>query len=179
MISLRSKTEVKAAIETLGIKPVAVEIGEVEIQEELSTNKYQVLKETLEKQDFELVNDKEIILVEKIKYLIIEMVHYTEEFPNINYSDYISKKLKVNYTYLSKFFSKVKNITIEQFIIIHKIERVKQLLSHNELTLSQIALKLDYSSTAHLSAQFKKVTGITASLFKKLEHKKLIPLECL
>ena len=107
------------------------------------------------------------------------MIYYREELPNTNYSYYISKKLKINYTYLSKFFSKVKKITIEHFIINHKIEMVKQLLSYNELTLSEIALKLNYSSTAHLSAQFKKVTGITPSIFKKLKYKKLTPLEFL
>ena len=104
---------------------------------------------------------------------------YADELPNTKYSHYISKKLKVNYTSLSKFFSKVKKITIEQFIIAHKIERVKRLLLYNELTLSEIALKLDYSSTAHLSAQFKKVTGITPSIFKKSKYKRLLPLECL
>jgi AraC-like DNA-binding protein len=178
MMSLRSKREVKAIIENVGLQPVEVEIGEVEIHEKLSINNYYALKKALQESDFDLVGDKEIILIEKVKSLVIEMI-YAEELPATNYSHYLSKKLKINYTYLSKFFSRVKKITIEQFIITHKIERVKQLLAYNELTLSQIALKLNYSSTAHLSAQFKKVTGITPSIFKKLKYKRLIPLECI
>lgn len=178
MISLRSKSEVKAIIETVGVKPLAVEIGEVEIPEKLSVNNYYALQKALKEHDFELVHDKEIILIEKVKCLVIDMI-YAEELPNTNYSYYISKKLKVNYTRLSKFFSKIKKITIEQFIIAHKIERAKQLLSYNELTLSEIAMKLNYSSTAHLSAQFKKVTGVTPSIFKKLKYKRLLPLEYL
>jgi Helix-turn-helix domain len=178
MISLRSKNEVTAIIENVGLRPVAVDIGEVEIHEKLSINNYCALKEALRENDFELVHDKEIVLIEKIKCLVIEMI-YSEELPDTNFSWYLSNKLKVNYTYLSKFFSKVRKITIEQFIITHKIERVKQLLLFKELTLSEIALKLNYSSTAHLSAQFKKVTGITPTIFKKLKYKSLIPLELL
>jgi AraC-like DNA-binding protein len=177
MTSQRSKEEVKVAMENLGLHPVAIEIGEIEIEEKLSLNTYSALKNNLLKNDFELVTDKEIILIEKIKSVIIEMIHYSDELPNTKYSDYISKKLNANYTSLSKFFSKVKHITIEQFIIAHKIERVKQLLLFNELTLSEVAWKLRYSSTAHLSAQFKKVTGLTPSLFKKLKDKKILPPE--
>jgi AraC-like DNA-binding protein len=177
MTSVRSKGQVKVAVEHFGLHPTVIEIGEIEIEEKLSINMYNELKETLLKNNFELVTDKEIILIEKIKSVIIEMVHYSDEIPDIKYSEYLRKKLKINYTYLSKIFSKSKNTTIEHFIIAHKIERVKQLLLFNELTLSEIAWKLHYSSTAHLSAQFKKVTGLTPSLFKKLEYKKLTPLE--
>jgi AraC-like DNA-binding protein len=138
---------------------------------------YDMPEETLIKNDFDVVAAKELILIEKIKSVIIEMIHDSDELPNIKYSEYLSKKLKVNYTYLSKLFSKAKNTTIEHFIIAHKIERVKQLLLFNEFTLSEIAWKLHYSSTAHLSAQFKKVTGLTPSRFKKLKYKKLIPPE--
>ncbi len=177
MISLRSVKQVKILLENYGFHPTAIEIGEIEIEEKLSQKQYDEMKATMLRNDFELVDDKEIILLEKVKSIVIEMVHYSEELPNIKYSDYISKKLKVNYTYLSKLFSKLRSITIEQFIIAHKIERVKQLLLFNEYTLSEIAWKLNYSSTAHLSAQFKKITGLTPSLFKKSKNKKLIPLE--
>jgi AraC-like DNA-binding protein len=129
------------------------------------------LKQALRKEDFELVNDKERVLAEKIRYLIIEMIYYAEELPEVNYSDYISNKLHLSYTYLSRCFSKMKSIKIERFIITHKIERVKQLLLYNDMTLSEIAWKLRYSSTSHLSSQFKKVTGFTPSLFKKLKFK--------
>jgi AraC-like DNA-binding protein len=163
-------------MQSLGLHPVMIEIGEVEIEEKLSIKKYDTLKEALLREDFELIIDSATILVEKIRTLVIEMIHYSDEVPSINFSDYISKKLQVNYTYLSKFFSKVTSITIEHFIIAHKIEKVKQLLLYNELTLSEIAWKLHYSSTAHLSAQFKKVTGTTPSDFKKSESKHLIPV---
>ena len=133
------------------------------------------MKKALRKEDFELVNNKESVLVEKIRYLVIEMIYYAEELPETNFSDYIGNKLHLNYTYLSRCFSKIKSITIEHFIIAHKIERVKQLLLYNDMTLSEIAWKLRYSSTSHLSSQFKKVTGLTPSLFKKLKSKILIP----
>jgi AraC-like DNA-binding protein len=110
---------------------------------------------------------KRVLLAEKVRQLIIEMVHYSLELPTINYSEYISKNLCTSYTLISKSFSKTNGMTIEQFIIVQKIERVKKLLSINELSLSEIAWKLGYSSTAHLSAQFKRVTGITPSLFRK------------
>ena len=163
-------------MEALGLRPVVIEIGEVEIEEKLTFKKYDALKEALAEDDFELIIAKEIITLEKIKLLVIEMIHYSVELPNINYSDYISKKLRISYTYLSKLFSKREGITLEHFIIAHKIERTKRLLVYNEFTLSEIAWKLHYSSTAHLSAQFKKVTGLTPSVFKKLQHKNLIPL---
>ena len=176
MISQRSKSRVMAVIQNMGLHPILIEIGEVEIEEKLSIKKYDTLKEELLREDFELIIDKATILVEKIRSLVIEMIHYSDEVPNINFSDYISQRLQVNYTYLSKFFSRITSITIEHFIIAHRIEKVKQLLLYNELTLSQIAWKLHYSSTAHLSAQFKKVTGSTPSDFRKSEHKHLIPV---
>ncbi len=150
-----------------------VEIGDSEIAEKLSITKYGDPANTLLNSKAETVDDKVSILIEKVRSVIIEMVYYTDELPTLKYSDYISKKLGINYTYISKLFSKVKRITIEHFIIAHKIERVKQLLTFNDLTLSEIAWKLHYSSTAHLSAQFKKVTGLTPSLFKKMKFKKV------
>ena len=179
MTTVPSQKQVKSIIENLGLKLVSIDIGEVEVGEILSDQQYDKLKENLHRNDFELIAGKENILTEKIKNVIIEMIHYSDELPVIKYSSYISNKLKTNYTYLSKIFSKVKNVTIEHFIIRHKIERVKQLLLYNELTLSEIAWKLHYSSTAHLSAQFKKITGITPSLFKKLKFKELTPLDTL
>jgi AraC-like DNA-binding protein len=177
MTTLRSQQQVKLLIENMGLRIAAIDIGEIEIKETLSEQNFSELKKTLIQSSFELVSGKENILTEKVKSVIIEMIHYSDELPVVKYSSYISNKLKANYTYLSKIFSKVKNVTIEQFIILNKIERVKQLLLHNDLTLSEIAWKLHYSSTTHLSAQFKKITGITPTLFKKIKNKKLMPLE--
>jgi AraC-like DNA-binding protein len=179
MTTLHSKNEVKVIVENLGLHLVAIDIGQIEMDETFSTLKLKTLKETLLHHDFEIVSDKEGIVTEKVKNVIIEMIHYSDELPITKYSNYISNKLKINYTYLSKIFSKVKNTTIEHFIIAHKIERVKHLLLYNNMTLSEIAWKLHYSSTAHLSAQFKKVTGLTPSRFKKLKCKELIPVESL
>lgn len=168
---------VKSELENLGLYYLTVELGEVEIQGELSAKKQKQLKAALLKSGLELMEDQKSILVEKIKNIIIEMVHYTDELPKTNFSDYLEKKLNHDYTYLSNLFSEVKGITIEHFIISHKIERVKELLVYNELTLSEIAWKLHYSSVAHLSNQFKKVTGLTPSFFKKIKHKRLNALE--
>lgn len=176
MISLRSISRVVSLMQGLGLQPVLLETGEIEIEEHLSSRKYNLLKDTLQKEDFEPVIDKESMLVEKIRTLVIKAIHYSEEVPDINFPDYISKQLQINYTYLSKSFSKITRTTIEHFIIAHKIEKAKQLLLYNGLTLSEIAWKLHYSSTAHLSAQFKKVTGVTASDFKKAKYKHLIPV---
>jgi AraC-like DNA-binding protein len=177
MTTVPSQKQVKSIVEKLGLQLVSIDIGEIEVGEILSAQQYEKLKESLHQNDFEMISGKENILTEKIKNVVIEMIHYSDEMPVIKYSSYISSKLKTNYTYLSKIFSRVKNVTIEHFIILHKIERVKQLLLFNDLTLSEIAWKLHYSSTAHLSAQFKKITGITPSLFKKLKYKNLVPLE--
>jgi len=179
MTTVPSQKQVKSIVEKLGLQLVSIDIGEIEVGEILSAQQYEKLKESLHQNDFEMISGKENILTEKIKNVVIEMIHYSDEMPVIKYSSYISSKLKTNYTYLSKIFSRVKNVTIEHFIILHKIERVKQLLLFNDLTLSEIAWKLHYSSTAHLSAQFKKITGITPSLFKKMKYKNLVPLESL
>jgi AraC-like DNA-binding protein len=125
----------------------------------------------------ELLDDKKAILIEKIKNVIIEMVHYTDELPKMNYSDYISEKLNHDYTYLSNIFSEVKGITIQQYIINHKIERVKELLLYDEMNLTEISYLLNYSSVAHLSNQFKKVTGLSPSFFKQLKQKRNQNLE--
>ena len=129
------------------------------------------------KSGLDLMEDKKSILIEKIKNIVVEMIHYSDEPPLINFSAYLSKKLNYDYNYLSNLFSEVKGTTIEHFIISHKIERAKELLIYNELTLTQIAEKLHYSNVAHLSSQFKKVTGLTPSFFKKMKHRRLIALE--
>jgi AraC-like DNA-binding protein len=122
--------------------------------------------------------DKKTMLIEKIKNVIIEMVHYADEFPTANFSDYLSEKLHHEYHYMAGLFSEFTGITIEHFIIAHKIEKVKELLLYDELNLTEISYKLQYSSVGHLSNQFKKVTGLTPSYFKKLkEYKKRIQLE--
>lgn len=123
------------------------------------------------------MEDKKSIIIERIKNIVVEMVHYADELPKTNFSDFLSKKMDYDYTYLSNLFSEVTGTTIEHYIITHKIERVKELLVYNELTLSEIAWKLHYSSVAHLSNQFKKITGLTPSFFKKIKHKRLTAIE--
>lgn len=172
-----AQNQVKVIIQNLGLHILTIEVGEIEVRETLTFQQYENLRGILLSNDLELVSDRERILTEKIKNVIIEMIHFSDDLPMIKYSNYISSRLKTNYTYLSKIFSKVRNITIEHFIILHKIERVKQMLLYNDLTLSEIALKLNYSSTAHLSAQFKKITGLTPTLFKRSDEKQLVPVE--
>jgi len=163
---------VKDALDNLGLHPIMIDMGIVEIAEELSESQREKLKKVLLFSGLELMDDKKSMLIEKIKNVIIEMVHYSEEMPKVNYSDYISQKLGQDYTHMSKIFSEVKGITIEHFIIFHKIERVKELLLYDELNLTQISYILDYSSVAHLSKQFKKITGLTPSYFKQLKNKR-------
>jgi YesN/AraC family two-component response regulator len=175
MVSIRCKLVVKSELEKLGIPYTHIELGEVLTPEDLSSDTKIALKETLMHQGFELLEDQKSQLIEKIKNVIIEMVHYSEEPPVTNFSTFISHKLNYDYHYLSNLFSEVKGTTIEQFIIAHKIERVKELIIYNELTLTEIAYKLHYSSVAHLSNQFKKVTGLTPSFFKKMKDKRMKP----
>jgi AraC-like DNA-binding protein len=177
MVSLRCKLVVKEALESLGLHFVILELGIVEIMQDLTEKQHLQLYEILLKSGLELMDDKKSVLIEKIKNIIIEMVHYSDELPKVTYSDYISEKMGLDYTYLSKLFSEVRGITIEHFIIAHKIERVKELLLYDELNLTQISYIMNYSSVSHLSKQFKKVTGLTPSFFKKLKEKKRIALE--
>lgn len=172
MVSLRCKMLVKEELKKLGLHYVIVDLGMIEILEDLSLIQFNELKLNLATSGLELLDDKRAILIEKIKSVIVEMVHYTEEVPKTNYSNYISEKLHLDYNYLSSIFSEVKGITIQQFIIIHKIERVKELLLYDELNLTEISQILDYSSVAHLSNQFKKITGLTPSYFKKMKLKR-------
>jgi AraC-like DNA-binding protein len=177
MVSLRCKLLVKDELLKLGLNYVIIELGMVDILEDITEEQHAVLKDNLLKAGLELLDDKKSILIERIKNVIIELVHYTDELPLINYSDYISEKLHYDYTYLSNIFSEVKGITIQQYIIINKIERVKELLLYDELNLTEIAYKLHYSSVAHLSNQFKKITGVSPSYYKLLKQKRKVNLE--
>lgn len=172
MVSIRCKMVVKAELEKLGVNYHAVDFGEVEIANNISADKREQLKNALLKSGLELLDDKKAILIEKIKSVIIEMVHYADDKPKTNFSDYLTEKLNYDYTYLANLFSEVTGITIEYFIIAHRIERVKELLIYDELNLTEISYKLNYSSVAHLSTQFKKVTGLTPSFFKQLKKKR-------
>jgi AraC-like DNA-binding protein len=172
MVCIRCKMVVKYELEKLGLHFTRVELGEVELMEELSPEELRSLDDALKNAGLELMDDKKSILVEKIKAVIIELVHYQDEQIKINLSDYLSEKLNHNYSYLSNLFSEVKGTTIEKFYLAHKIEMVKELLVYDELTLSEIAWKLHYSSVAHLSNQFKKMTGLTPSHFKVLKNKR-------
>lgn len=177
MVSIRCKMMVKEELKKLGLHYVNVDLGEVEVLENITHQQREKLKIALLKSGLELMDDKNAMLIEKIKNTIIHMVHYTDELPKINFSDFLSEKLNYDYTYLSNLFSETEGTTIEQFMILHKIERVKELIIYNELNLTEIAHKLHYSSVGHLSNQFKKVTGLTPSFFKSLKHKKRSTLE--
>ncbi|WP_188439473.1 helix-turn-helix domain-containing protein [Belliella aquatica] len=177
MVSLRCKMVVKEELCCLGIDYNQVELGTVELAEPISQEQREQLNKNLLKSGLELMDDKKSILIERIKNSIIEIIHYSDEMPKENFSIHLSQKLGYDYTYLSNIFTEVKGLTIQQYIIIHKIEKVKELLLYDELNLSEIAYKLHYSSVAHLSSQFKKVTGVTPSFFKQLKLKRTTNLE--
>ncbi len=172
MVSLRCKMLVKEELKRIGLKYVVVEMGMIEVLEDFTEEHRALLKKNLSKSGLELLDDKRAILVEKIKTIITELVHYTEEMPKVNYSDFLSEQLGYDYTYLANVFSEVKGITIQQFIIINKIERAKELLIYNELSLTEISYLLHYSSVAHLSNQFKKITGLSPSFYKDIKNKR-------
>jgi len=177
MVSTRCKMAVKEELKKLGLHFIVVDLGEVEIMEDISSEQRAQLKIALLNSGLELMDDKKAMLIEKINNVITEMIHYSDEVPKMNYSDFISEKLDYDYTYLSNLFSEVKGITIQQFIIVHKIERAKELLLYDELNLTEISYKLHYSSVAHLSNQFKKITGLTPSDYKKIKDKRRRPIE--
>ena len=168
---------VKEELEKLDLDYVIVDLGMVEILQDISQEQRDLLKINLERSGLELLDDKRAILIEKIKNVIVEMIHHSDELPKVNFSEFLSEKLNYDYTYLSNIFSEVKGITIQQFIIIHKIERVKELLLYDELNLTEISYKLHYSSVAHLSNQFKKITGLSPSFYKQLKQKRIGNLE--
>jgi AraC-like DNA-binding protein len=177
MVSLRCKLKVKDELALMGIDPRTIDLGVVDLLDDLSDENLNQLRINLLKSGLELLDDNKSILIERIKNVITEMIHYSDEIPTQNYSDYISEKLNYDYTYLSNTFSEVKGITIQQFIILNKIERVKELLLYDELNLTEISYKLHYSSVAHLSNQFKKITGLTPSYFKKMRKARKSNLE--
>lgn len=177
MVSLRCKLLVKDELKKIGIDYVCVDLGTVDMKEDMSPDKKLILAESLRRSGLELLDDKKAILIEKIKNVVTEMIHYTDELPKVNFSEYLSEKLNYDYTYLSNIFSEVRGITIQQYIILHKIERAKELILYDELNLSEIAYKLHYSSVAHLSNQFKKVTGLSPSFFKSLKKERNQNLE--
>ncbi len=177
MVSQRCKMMVKEELKKLGLHFIIVELGEIDIMENISSEVREELKIALHKSGLELMDDRKAMLIEKIKNVIVEMVHYADELPKTKTSDYISSKLNHDYTYLSNIFSEVTGTTIEHYIIAHKIEKVKELIVYDELNLTEIASKMNYSSVAHLSTQFKKVTGLTPSHFKQLKDKRRSPIE--
>lgn len=177
MVSTRCKMEVKEQLKKLGLHYIVVDLGEIEIMENLTMSQRELLKKALLDSGLELMDDKKAVLIEKIKNVIIEMVHHSDEVLKINFSSYLRDKLNHDYTYLSNLFSEVQGTTIEQYIISHKIERIKELIIYGELNVTEIAWKMGYSSVAHLSSQFKKVTGLSPSHFKQLKDKKRSPIE--
>ncbi|MCL4484578.1 MAG: AraC family transcriptional regulator [Bacteroidetes bacterium] len=177
MVSVRCKMAVKEALKNLGLFYPFDFMGEVEVMEELTAEQRVQLKTALLDSGLELMDDKRAVLIEKIKNAIVEMVHHTDEIIKVNFSEFLSQKLAHDYTYLANLFSEVQGTTIEQFIISHKIERIKELIIYGELNITEIAWKMNYSSVAHLSNQFKKMTGLTPSHFKQLKEKRRSPLE--
>jgi len=168
---------VKEELKKLGLHYIVVDLGEVDIMENISMEKRNLLKINLLQSGLELMDDKKAMLIEKIKTIIIEMVHHSSEIIKVNFSDYLSEKMNHDYTYLSNLFSEVQGTTIEQYIISHKIERIKELIIYGEHNITEIAWKMNYSSVAHLSSQFKKVTGLSPTHFKQLKDKKRSPIE--
>ena len=177
MVSNRCKMAVKEVLKELGLHFIVVDLGEVDIMEELSTEQMELLKIALLNSGFEIMDNKKAVLIEKIKNTIIELIHHTETNLKTNFSVFLSQKLNYDYTYLANLFSEVQGSTIEQFIISHKVERIKELIIYGELNITEIAWNMNYSSVAHLSNQFKKVTGLTPTHFKKLKDKRRNPVE--
>lgn len=177
MVSNRCKLAVKEDLRRLGLHFIMVDLGEVEIMENISEEQREQIKIALLNSGFELMDNKRAVLIEKIKNIIIDMVHHSNELVKTNFSNFLSEKLNHDYTYLANLFSEIQGTTIEQFIIAHKIERIKELIIYGELNITEIAWKMNYSSVAHLSNQFKKMTGLTPSHFKKLKEKRRSPIE--
>lgn len=177
MVSQRCKLKVKEELNKLGIDYLSIDLGTVELQSDLTPLQHDQLKVNLLRSGLELMENKKIILVERVKNVIIKLIHESEELPRVNYSEYISEQLDYDYKYLSNIFMEINGITIQQFIINNKIERVKELLLYDELNLTEISYRLHYSSVAHLSNQFRKTSGTSPSYFKKLKIKRKGNLE--
>lgn len=172
MVSLRCKMLVQSELKKLGLNYKSIELGQVEIEEDLTPPQLEELNEALKRSGIELIEDKKSLLMEKIKVLILELIQFSDEPLDIKLSEYLSKKLMHDYTYLSNMFSESQGITIEHFYIIHKVEFVKELLVYDELNISEIAWKLNYRSVSHLSNQFKKMTGLSPSFFKRIKKER-------
>lgn len=177
MVCLCCKMTVAAELDKINLRYKSLELGEVHLIAPISSKNRIHLRKILHEYGLELMEDKKSILVEKIVALIVKTIHTDEEVPHINFSVLLSNKLKQDYHSLSVLFSTTKGITIEHFIILHKIERIKELIMYDELSLTEISYKLNYSSVQHLSNQFKKITGLTPTFFKNIKNKKRIPLE--
>lgn len=176
MVCDRCISAVKAELDKFSIKTTSIKLGEAEIAENISEERKNQLNQALKKLGFELIDNKRSRIIEKIKTLVVELVYQQKEPLKIKLSTFISEELNQDYTYLSNLFSEVQGVTIEHFFISQKIERVKELLIYDELSLSQIAFQLNYSSTAHLSSQFKKMTGMTPTQFKQIKEKNRTPI---
>jgi AraC-like DNA-binding protein len=174
---MRCKMVVKDELKKLGLHFIVVDLGEVDIMENIDAEQRDMIRVALLRSGLELMDDKKAVLIEKIKNAIIEMVHYKDELLKVNFSDFLSEKLNYDYTYLANLFSETQGTTIEKFIIAHKIERVKELIIYDEFNLTEIAWMMHYSSVAHLSNQFKKITGLTPSHFKQLKDKRRQAIE--
>jgi len=172
MVCNRCKMVVKSELEKLGLQPLTVELGEVELKEELTSEEKERVNTRFLELGFELIDDKKSRLIERVKNLVVELVHHSEEQLNMNVSDYLIQYIPMEYNYLSNLFSEVEGTTIEKFYIAQRLERVKELLVYDELSLSEIANQMGYSSVAYLSTQFKKVVGLTPSHFKSIKASK-------
>lgn len=177
MVCSRCKMVVKSELEKLGLQPLSVDLGEVGIADELEGYQRQDIHAALQKFGFALLDDKKSVIIERVKNLIVDLVQNKNNQLKTNLSDYLSIELNHDYTYITNLFTQVEGTTIEQYFIAQKIERVKELLVYDEMSLSEIAYQLNYSSVSHLSKQFKKVTGLTPSHYKQLKEKKRNPLE--
>lgn len=177
MVCNRCNMMVRSELEKFGLHPLTVELGMAEVERELSSEEKKLLNERLEKLGFELIDDKKTRLIESIKTTVVGLIQNSENFPKMTFSEYLSEKFHHDYSALSKLFSEVQGVTIEQYLITQKVERVKELLVYDELSLSEIAHQLNYSSVSYLSKQFKKVTGLTPTHFKQVKENKRIPLD--
>jgi AraC-like DNA-binding protein len=177
MVCGRCKMVVKSEFEKLGLHTISVELGEVELQDDITDSQKEILLKNLQALGFDFIDDKKSKTIEKIKNLIVDLVHHKNNDLKINLSDYLVENLNQDYSTLSNLFSEIENTTIEKYFISQKIEKVKELLIYNEHSLSEIADMLNYSNVAHLSNQFKKITGFTPTYFKQLKDKKRIQIE--
>lgn len=177
MVSMRCKLMLEDLVRKQELHPIYISLGELEIEEELDAAKYHLLQEELNKIGLEIITNKRQVLIENIKNAVIDMVHYSDEIPKINFSDYLSIKLGYDYTYMANVFSETQGLTIEHFIILHKTERIKELILYGEHNMTEISFIMNYSSIGHLSSQFKKTTGYTLSEFKKMKNTKRTNIE--